>query len=234
MKKNPQVEKLLAKSTYSFDDLCTILEILRGEGGCPWDAEQTHESIRKNFIEETYEVIEAIDTKDYELLREELGDVLLQVVFHTQMEKEAGRFDINDVANEVCAKLIHRHPHIFADTEAKTAEEVLSNWEAIKNVEKSRESLYDKLVSVPAMSPALMRAQKVAKKSGEFKALSSFEIISHTTDLLKSIESESEEEKSKIMGEVLFWLSALNSKENLDAEECLYKYTNAFVEKYKD
>lgn len=234
MKKNPQVEKLLVKSTYSFDDLCTILEILRGEGGCPWDAEQTHESIRKNFIEETYEVIEAIDTKDYELLREELGDVLLQVVFHTQMEKEAGRFDINDVANEVCAKLIHRHPHIFADTEAKTAEEVLSNWEAIKNVEKSRESLYDKLVSVPAMSPALMRAQKVSKKSGEFKALSSFEIISHTTDLLKSIESESEEEKSKIMGEVLFWLSALNSKENLDAEECLYKYTNAFVEKYKD
>ena len=178
MSKNKNVEIILSKKTYSFDDLCLIMEILRGEDGCPWDAEQTHQSIRKNFIEETYEVIEAIDTNDSKLLREELGDVMLQVVFHTQMEKEQGTFDINDVANDVCAKLVHRHPHIFGNVNAETPEEVLKNWEAIKNVEKSRNTLYDKLNSIPSMTPALMRAQKVAKKSGEYKENSNVEIIS--------------------------------------------------------
>ena len=234
MVKNKKIEKLLSQTQYTFVDLCTILEILRGEGGCPWDAEQTHESIRKNFIEETYEVIEAIDTQNYELLREELGDVLLQVVFHTQMEKEVGRFDINDVTTEVCAKLIHRHPHIFADTEAKTAQEVLSNWEAIKNIEKSRDTLYDKLVSVPAMSPALMRSQKVAKKSGEFKNISSEEIAAEIRDLLSSMEQINGNDKENIIGQILFNISVLSSKENIDAEECLYKYTNTFISKYKD
>ena len=142
MSNNEKVKKILSKTNYNFDDLCLIMEILRGEDGCPWDAEQTHESIRKNFIEETYEVIEAIDNKDSHLLREELGDVLLQVVFHTQMEKEEGNFDIDDVANDVCVKLVHRHPHIFGNVIASTADEVLSNWEAIKNVEKRRDTMY--------------------------------------------------------------------------------------------
>ena len=136
MLNNENVQKLLSKTKYNFNDLCLILEILRGEGGCPWDAEQTHQSIRKNFIEETYEVLEAIDNNDTALLREELGDVMLQVVFHTQMEKELGNFDIDDVSNDVCAKLIHRHPHIFGNVQAGTSEEVLNNWEAIKNEER--------------------------------------------------------------------------------------------------
>lgn len=234
MSKNEKVEKILAKSKYNFDDLCLIMEILRGEGGCPWDAEQTHESIRKNFIEETYEVIEAIDNKDSALLKEELGDVLLQVVFHTQMENEAGNFNIDEVAHDVCAKLVHRHPHIFGDVVASTSDEVLSNWEAIKNVEKSRETMYDKLSSVPPMTPSLMRASKVAKKSGEFNEKSNSDIIINIENLLALMKENEENIEPKNMGEILFLLGALSSKTGIDAEESLFKKTNSFVEKYKD
>ena len=226
---NEKVKKILSKNKYNFDDLCLIMEILRGEGGCPWDTEQTHESIRKNFIEETYEVIEAIDTKDTALLREELGDVMLQVVFHTQMEREIGNFDINDVTNDICTKLVHRHPHIFGDVTANTATEVLKNWEAIKNVEKSRETLYDKINSVPSMTPALMRASKVAKKSGEFKTTSSEDLIALIKEKLDTINSD-----NSSMGELLFLISALSSKADIDPEEALFKYTNQFIDKYKN
>lgn len=230
MLKNAKVDELLAKERYGFYDLCTVLELLRGEGGCPWDAEQTHESIRKNFIEETYEVIEAIDNKDTELLREELGDVMLQVVFHTQMEKERGEFDIDDVANDVCVKLIHRHPHIFGDVVASTTDQVLDNWEAIKNVEKSRETLYDKLNSVPPMTPALMRASKVAKKSGEYKERDLQDIADGAAKILSSAEALTEND----IGKLLFEVSALASRLGMDPEEALFKTTNAFIEKYKE
>ena len=234
MSKNAKVEKILSKTKYNFDDLCLIMEILRGEDGCPWDAEQTHESIRKNFIEETYEVIEAIDNKDSELLREELGDVLLQVVFHAQMENEVGNFNIDDVSHDVCAKLVHRHPHIFGDVVASTSDEVLSNWEAIKNVEKSRETMYDKLSSVPPMTPSLMRASKVAKKSGEFKETSNSDIIAEIENLLDVIKENEENIGPENIGEILFLLGALSSKTNIDAEESLFKKTNSFIEKYRD
>ena len=123
MLKEKQISYLNKKEKYDFYDLVLIMELLRGEGGCPWDAEQTHESIRKNFIEETYEVLEAIDAKDTKLLREELGDVMLQVVFHAQMEKETGAFDIGDVADGICQKLIHRHPHVFGEIQAETSDQ---------------------------------------------------------------------------------------------------------------
>ena len=233
MLKNEKVNIILSKERYDFNDLCLILEILRGEGGCPWDREQTHESIRKNFIEETYEVIEAIDNKDTKLLREELGDVMLQVVFHAQMEKELGTFDMNDVANDVCSKLVHRHPHIFGDVNADTSQEVLSNWEAIKNIEKSRETVYDKLASVPAMMPALMRAGKVSKKSGEFKELSNSEILSKIHLATEEINKNSDNIPGEKLGELLFLISALAEKSGIDAEESLFKTTNKFVEKYK-
>ena len=111
---NEQAKRLKDKTTYTVDDLVDIMALLRAEDGCPWDREQTHESIRSNFIEETYEVIEAIDTANAPLLREELGDVLLQVIFHARISEEAGEFTFNDVADEVCRKLVVRHPHIFS------------------------------------------------------------------------------------------------------------------------
>ena len=123
------------KDRYDINDLLKIMELLRSPGGCPWDAEQTHESIRNGFIEETYEVIEAINKNDRELLLEELGDVLLQVVFHAEIEKEKNSFDFSDVCDGICKKLIERHPHVFGDVTVANSAEVLKNWENIKNQE---------------------------------------------------------------------------------------------------
>ena len=153
------------KEKYGFDDLVKIMRVLRGPGGCPWDAEQTHASIRKNFIEETYEAIEAIDAQDSVLLQEELGDVLLQVIYHAAMEEEQGNFSIDDVCDGVCKKLVIRHPHIFGDVKADTAEEVLSNWETIKQQEKGQKTATETLKSVPKVLPALMRAEKIQKRA---------------------------------------------------------------------
>ena len=153
------------KSNYSIDDLIEIVKLLRGEGGCPWDREQTHESIKADFIEETCEAIEAIDLKDTELLREELGDVLLQVVFHCRLEEEVGSFRFEDICDGICKKLIVRHPHVFGSVQADNTDQVLKNWDAIKMQTKGQESYTDTLTSVAKSLPALMRAQKVGKRA---------------------------------------------------------------------
>ena len=143
------------KGQYTFDDLVMIMELLRGEGGCPWDREQDHHSIRNDFIEETYEAVEAIDKDDPVHLREELGDVLLQVVFHARIEDEAGRFDVYDVTNDICEKLIYRHPHVFGKVHVENSQEVLTNWDALKGVEKRAErvTLTDTLRSIRQTYP---------------------------------------------------------------------------------
>ena len=153
------------KDCYKFDDLLRIMEILRAPDGCMWDREQDHHSIRRNFIEETYEVCEAIDDEDTAHMKEELGDVLLQVVFHTQMEKEKGTFDIDDVADGSCKKLIFRHPHIFGNVEVGSSEEVLRNWDDLKRKEKHQETDTQALESVAKSLPSLIRAEKLQKKA---------------------------------------------------------------------
>ncbi|MGM9521310.1 MAG: nucleoside triphosphate pyrophosphohydrolase [Oscillospiraceae bacterium] len=155
------------KNSYNVDDLRKIVKLLRGEGGCPWDMEQTHESIRRDFLEETYEVIEAIDEKSPEHLKEELGDVLLQVVFHSDIEEDAGSFDLDAVADGVCKKLILRHPHVFGDTKVAGSAEVLSNWDKIKRTEKHQETFTNTLESVARSLPALWRAEKIQKKAAK-------------------------------------------------------------------
>ena len=143
---------------YTAEDLIEILRILRDpETGCPWDKVQTHQSIRKNFLEETYEALEALDADDPAMLREELGDVLMQVAFHAVMEEERGRFDFEQVCREVCEKLVFRHPNIFASSAAENAG--INSWDALKNKEKGRRTLADELGTVPATLPALMYAQ---------------------------------------------------------------------------
>lgn len=141
------------KAHYTVADLCRIMQLLRSENGCPWDRVQTHESIRKNLIEETYEAVEAIDCKNSDMLKEELGDVLLQVVFHAQMEAEEGRFTFDDVADGICQKLIVRHPHIFSDTKADSADEVLDNWNRIKQETKGQKTATETLNAVPRQLP---------------------------------------------------------------------------------
>lgn len=155
------------KEKYSFDDLLEIMARLRGENGCPWDREQTHESLRIYLLEEAYEVLEALDAGDMHKFCNELGDLLLQIVFHAQIAKENGVFDIEDVTTEVCSKLISRHPHIFGNVKADTAEQVLENWEAIKKKEKKIDSQTGVLKDVPSNLPALMRSYKVQQKAAQ-------------------------------------------------------------------
>lgn len=158
---------LVSKTNYDVDDLKQIVSILRAPGGCSWDGEQTHRSIRRNFLEEAYEVAEAIDEGSTEHLKEELGDVLLQVVFHASIEEEAGRFDLNDVADGISRKLIYRHPHVFGDVSVSSTEEILSNWEDLKKAEKGHATQADAVDSVARSLPALWRAEKVQKKAAK-------------------------------------------------------------------
>lgn len=153
------------KDHYSFDELLAIMKFLRSPEGCPWDREQTHESIKSSVIEEAWETVDAIESGKPERIQDELGDVLLQVVFHAQMAHEAGHFDINDVIANLCRKLISRHTHLFGSDDAKTPEEVLLTWEANKQKEKGLKSETETLQEVPHSLPALARAYKVQKKA---------------------------------------------------------------------
>ena len=155
------------KERYNINDLVEIMRLLRAPGGCPWDAEQTHESIKKNLIEETYEVVEAINKQNNELLCEELGDLLMQVVFHACMETEKGVFDFDDVCNGVCQKLVERHPHVFGETKISGVEDVLTNWDDIKRKSKGQKTTTQSMLSVPRELPALMRATKLQKKAAD-------------------------------------------------------------------
>ena len=155
------------KDKYNVQDLVDIVKVLRAPGGCQWDAQQTHESIRRNFLEEAYEVAEAIDQQSTEHLQEELGDVLLQVVFHTSIEEEEGRFNLDDVANGVCQKLIFRHPHVFGDVTVSSTGEILANWEDLKKKEKGQATQADAVDAVARSLPALWRAEKVQKKAAK-------------------------------------------------------------------
>lgn len=228
------IQQLLSKNTYTFDDLVSVVVVLRSENGCPWDREQTHQSIRNDFIEETYEVIEAIDTCDPVLLREELGDVLLQVVFHARIEQEEGRFTIDDVANDICKKLIHRHPHVFGDVQADNSAQVLKNWEAIKSDEKQRVTVTDKLKAIPPMYPALLRAQKVGKKAACFDFADAEDaknkVLEEVREVMEVTDDPAEAEKE--IGDLLLAVTSLARKLGVNAEQALFNATNRFIDRF--
>lgn len=226
------------KQNYSFEDLIEIMKILRSPEGCPWDREQNHKSIRQNFIEETYEAIEAIDNDDKELLKEELGDVLLQVVFHSEMESEKGSFNISDVCDGVCKKLIVRHPHIFADVKADTAEQVLKNWDNIKMQTKSQKNQSDAMDSVSKALPSLIRSEKLQKKAAKVGfdwpdvngALQKVE--EETQELKDAIKEGNKANMTDELGDLLFSVVNVSRFIKVDSEEALYhacdKFTNRF------
>ena len=232
-----KIEYLLGKESYDFDDLVLIVTLLRSEGGCPWDMEQTHKSLRKGFIEETYEVIEAIDTENPTLLREELGDVLLQIVFHADIEREEGRFDMSGVSNDICAKLIHRHPHVFGEVKVSDTAEVLSNWEKIKGVEKQRVTHTDKLRSIPPMLPALMRAQKVGKKASFFDFGTTEEVIAKLYEEIDEVKSAIAEGNGahieEEIGDLLLTVTSLARKVHVESEDAMNKATNKFIDRFE-
>ena len=221
---------------YSFEDLCLLAKLLRAEGGCPWDREQTHKSIRKDIIEETYEVIEAIDKEDPELMREELGDLLWQVVFHAELEREEGRADMSDIVHDICSKLVHRHPHVFGTVVAETSDVVLDNWEKIKTEEKQRNTVTSKLQSVPPALPALMRAQKIGKRAPFFDFADAEEVLAkleeETNELKAAISSENKADIDEEFGDLLFTAVSLARKLGIDAEESLTKASEKFIRRF--
>ena len=224
------------KESYNVSDLEQIVAILRGPGGCPWDAEQTHESTRRDFLEEAYEVIEAINEGSTEHLKEELGDVLLQVVFHAQMEKEAGHFDLNDAADGVCKKLIYRHPHVFAQVEVSGSSEVLENWDQLKRVEKHQQTHTDALNSVARSLPALWRAEKVQKKARKAgfdwdDAAGPMDKLQEELDELKTAVSEGSNIEEEL-GDLLFAAVNLSRFVGVDCEKALTAATDKFIDRF--
>ena len=229
-------QEILQKKVYNADDLVRIVEILRAPGGCPWDIEQTHESIRNDFIEETYEVIEAIDNADPKLLREELGDVLLQIAMHAEMEREAGRCTFDDIANDICVKMIHRHPHVFGDVQADTSAQVLANWEVIKSEEKKRESVTDKLHAIPRQLPALMRAVKVGKKAAVLDFPDAESVACKVEEELAEVRAAIAEGNAahveEEIGDLLLTVASLARKLHVDAEQALRNATDKFIARF--
>lgn len=225
------------KSQYNIDDLLEIVSILRSDEGCPWDKEQTHKTIRQNFIEETYEAIEAIDDDNTELLKEELGDVLLQVVFHSQMESEIGNFNFDNVADGICKKLIIRHPHVFGETTVNDTDEVLENWERIKQKTKNQNSQLDAIKSIAKSLPSLMRTFKVIKKAEkiypELTDLSKTigDINEKTNRLAESTINAEVENYKSVIGELLFSVVRLAVHYKVDAESALVDSCESFIKK---
>lgn len=217
---------VLQKNKYSINDFISVVHRLRAPGGCPWDMEQTHKSIRRDFLEECYEAIEAIDCEDPAMLREELGDVLLQVVFHCIIEEEENRFTFDDVVNDITEKMIVRHPHVFADTKVGGVDDVLTNWDSIKKETKGQKSDKEMLQSVSKAMPALMRNQKVQKKAGKLGVVLSASPKDELIAMLQEKDNFTMEEVGKL--EAL--LVVVAAKSGADAEEALSKETDSFIE----
>lgn len=226
------------KEKYNFNDLVEIVRILREPGGCPWDMEQTHQSIRENFLEETYEVIEAIDTNNRELMQEELGDVLLQVLMHSDMARTDGWFTIDDVADGISQKLIVRHPHVFGDVSVSSTGDVLKNWDSIKRQTKNQKTQSEAMAAIPAVYPALMKAQKVQEKARKAgfdwrDAEGAFEKIGEEAlELKEAFESGDKVHTEEELGDLLF--SVVNAARFCDcqAESALDKATTKFMNRF--
>ena len=228
------VEYLLGKNEYKFDDLELIVEMLRCPYGCPWDREQTHETIRANMIEEAYELCEGIDKNDVELMKEESGDVILQSVFHGVIGKYNDEFTVDDTLNEVCKKLISRHPHVFGTVVAKTSEKVLENWDKIKSDSKGRKTVAEKMESIPNVLPALMRANKVGEKSSKLKfdyndKYDSGAKVAEELNEVMNAEAETVEEE---VGDLLFAAVCLSRMLGVEPEKALNRATDKFIGRF--
>lgn len=228
------VTYLKDKKDYSFDDLLLLMQTLRSPFGCPWDREQTHKSIRADLISETYELAEAIDLDDTALLREETGDVLLQAVFHTQISADDGRYGMQDVINELCEKLIVRHPHVFGDVSVSGSGEVLKNWEAIKSKTKGRNTVGDKMKSVPKTLPALMRADSVGRKSkkANFDFTAPEDAAAKVREELEEVLTADGNHASEEIGDLLFSVVNLARTLRVEPEEALTCSTDKFVSRF--
>jgi tetrapyrrole methylase family protein/MazG family protein len=216
-------------------DLVRVMARLRGPGGCPWDAEQTHRTLARHLLEETHELLEAIDADDDDAIREELGDVLLQVVFHAQMAADEGRWDIDDVAEGLVRKLIHRHPHVFGEVEVAGADEVLVNWEKLKAEEAGERPAVDD--DTPVSLPSLARAAKVQRRAAgwgfEWRSIDgAVGALREEVEELAATTGDAEHAEEEV-GDVLFATVALARKLGVDAESALRRTVRSFAERYE-
>ena len=230
--------KMELKDKYSIQDLIDIVVRLRRPDGCPWDKVQTHQSIKKSMIEETYEAIDALDSGDDHAFANELGDVLLQVVFHSVMADERGAFDFDDVVKEICTKLITRHTHVFGADKAGNEEEALTNWEKNKKKEKNIGTYTGVLKDVPKHLPALMRAEKIQKKARGFgfdwESIDGvFDKVKEETDELSEAVGESEERIREEYGDLLFAVVNLGRFLGTDPETSLTAASNKFINRFE-
>ncbi|MGI6777868.1 MAG: nucleoside triphosphate pyrophosphohydrolase [Acetivibrionales bacterium] len=229
----------MLKEKYGFKDLTEIMALLRSKNGCVWDREQTHESLKKYLIEETYEVLEAIDLNDKDKLCEELGDLLLQVLFHAQIASEEGRFDINDVITGISRKMVMRHTHVFGGDKADTPEDVVDNWEQIKKEEKGVKSQTAVLKSVPSNLPALMRSYKVQEKAAQVgfdwdNVEDAFEKVEEEIKELKDVYTGKNMERiTDEMGDAIFALVNVCRFLNVQPEFALTGTINKFIERFE-
>ena len=218
------------KDKYTFDVLVEIVSLLRSPGGCPWDREQTHQSIKKNLIEEGYELIEAIDGGNPEKIADESGDLLLQVVFHAIIGKDSGEYEINDVTDAICRKLIHRHPHVFGEVEVADSGEVLKNWDAIKRADREQSSIAEELRGVSKYLPALMRAEKIQKKAE--KAGYKFENEINLSVISDDV-AEADNAPERDCGQLLFAAVNFCRRAGVDPELALAAYTESFTDEFE-
>ncbi|MBS7398553.1 MAG: nucleoside triphosphate pyrophosphohydrolase [Ruminiclostridium sp.] len=228
------------KDKYDINDLLEVTRILRSENGCVWDREQDHKSIRMNVLEEAYEVMEAIDADDDAMLKEELGDLLFQAVFHCQIEDERGRFCFDDICDDVAKKMIYRHPHVFGDVKVSNSDDVLKNWDKLKKKSKNQETVADTLDSVPMVLPALMRGQKVCKRAANAgveitDSDISLEIVKKKlTELELAISDKNEQETEVIFGELLLSCCNLSRIIKKDSEKALTFAINKFIMRFRE
>ena len=227
------------KDKYDLNDFIALIDVLRAPGGCPWDMKQTHESIKRNVVEEAWEVCDAIDENDMDHLREELGDLLMQIIFHTSMEKEKGGFDMDAVADEACKKLVHRHPHVFGSVQADTPDEVLSNWDAIKRADRGQQSVASAMDGIPRGLPGLMRSEKIQNKAAkvgfDWPEVSGAmdKLREEVGELQEGIDAGDIENIKEELGDVLF--SAVNVARfyKLDSEELIHSACAKFIRRFK-
>ena len=226
------------KPFYNSQDLMEIVRILRHPGGCSWDMEQTHQSIRRNFLEEAYEAVEAIDNNDLDGLKEELGDVLLQVMFHTSIEEDAGTFTLDDVADGVCKKLIYRHPHVFGTVEARDPEGALSAWDAQKRAEKGQKTAADALDSVARALPGLTRASKLQSKAAkagfDWRTIAgALDKLSEELDELRAAALDGSGDPAEELGDLLFAAVCAARFLDTDPEDALHAACDKFSIRFR-
>ena len=227
------------KEKYGLEDFIRLIDVLRGPGGCPWDIKQTHESLKHNVVEEAWEVVDAINEGSEAHLREELGDLLMQVIFHASIAKERGGFNLDDISDEAVKKLVHRHPHVFGSVKADTPDEVLTNWDAIKRADRGQQSAASAMDGIPRGLPGLMRSEKIQSKAAKYGfdwpdvSGAMDKLREETAELQEGIDAGDIENIKEEIGDALFSVVNVARFYKLDTEECMHAACEKFIRRFR-